>query len=144
MTQTTLINTRTMASTKAVKSAQRARVLAASSSKLTSITAGSLIVRPAASRAMPPKKLPKGSLPQAEETEFNLPDESRFMVSFTHWGRCVFCRTEPVLERNKNRYRVICGMVERRHGKCPEPTPWFKSSTAAIRHWKLVQKLSRR
>src|SRR6266850_4582096 len=144
MTQTTLINTQTMASTKAVLAAQHARTRAESLSGLTPTTESKLTVPSAASAVTQRINSPSRSLPRTEETEFNLPDEDRVLAVLWSERYCDSCGCKPVVIRVEGKFRVCCSKWEvtrsfghTKSGWCPEPTPWFKSSAAAIRHWKL-------
>ncbi len=89
-----------------------------------------------------------------QDCEFNFPDEDRVLKTLDGFGFtwCQNCHEYPALQRNRlptrNQYRVGCpGRLKPSkdadvtHSECPDPSPWSGSSSHAINHWKLVQKI---
>lgn len=138
MTQPPLIPFQMMATTRQIKSAQRARALALASPASATTRADNLPAKPVAAPASGVTRSPESSL------EFNLPDEDRFLSVLRSLRRCPNCGTNPSLERRQKLYRVLCnikGIGSERD--CQQPTPWLPSSAAAIHHWKLVSALTK-
>lgn len=161
MNQTPLFNYQSLSTPWAANAARRARAAASTSSKSKTIAvekspagpvaapANGLTRSPASSPAKPSDRRPD---PRDGHSEFNLPDEDRVLRTLDMLRRCDSCGEHPALQRNRqgprNLYRVGCSATLKKglefwDEDCPEPTPWLKSSSAAIGHWKLVQKLTR-
>ncbi len=131
-----LIPFQTMATTKAVKAARRARVKATSPQRSETLS-GSL--NHAGIAAAPAPGLTR-SPESCQDQEFHLPDEDRFLKVLWKQPGCLTCGWRPTLERKNKMFRVTC-QSKTCYGK--ESTSWFDSSDAAVYHYKLVQKLSR-
>ncbi len=79
---------------------------------------------------------------QPQINELLYTDEDRILCTLWDRRRCEVCGTQPVLERVNKRYRVKCGSMETLPlGACPDPTPFFPSSTEAVNYHKLIQKM---
>ncbi len=155
MNQQPLFNYTTLATTRAIKSAQRARTLASTLSKSVKIAENKSLVPSADSKPLQHKGYRSYSLENDDAPEFHLPDEDRIIRQlFISGDQCRHCGESALLVRHREKglgmyYQVGCPwryskgkykLPQKPSPLCPEPTPWMKSSAGAIRIWTITQK----
>ena len=142
MTQPPLLNYQILATTKAVRHAQRARRDTILNKSKTIAADNSSVQREECLQKPTAKRTSLQTSCAETESEFNLPDEDRKLTILNSLPRCYVCGTVPELERKSGKYRVKCWHYCKTRQTCPEPTPWLDSSAAAIRVWTITRKLT--
>ncbi len=140
--QPTLLNLKALASTKSVRAVQRARTRADFLSRRPVETMReSKPLVPSADSTLSQRNDSTQKL-RIQSAELLYPDEDRILAVLWDHKRCKVCFVQPVLERINKLYRVRCGKLPSSAYKgCPEPTPFFPSSTEAVNYHKLIQKM---
>ena len=152
MNQGTLINIRAMASTRAVKAAQRAREKAGlrGARRASEVSLGVVsVAAPASSPTRLPERSPAPRTDQfVGQCDLSLVGEDRKFFSPAGLRRCPQCALYPMMEvrwdRNAHRgvygreFRIVCTVLCGR-----PPGPWHASNRDAIHCWNLAIILSR-